>query len=145
MRFTTTAYHGTKAVDGAGCVQEEVCAAVVLVGVVAHDGDLEVVLGGDQGEDLLGAVADDSLGGLIGEKYARGLTDTVGAEGAPPNLLGVATANGVVLVLAGHAVGGDQPGVDDVKLGVVILHHDTRDMVVDTPEGWTWRRCWRWP
>ena len=65
----------------------------------------------------------------------RGLADVVGAEGVPPDLLGVATADGVVLALSGHTDGGGRPGVDGVELDVVILHHDTGDGMADTPEG----------
>ena len=50
--------------------------------------------------------ASSSMMAFLGEKDARGLADAVGAEGVPPDLLGVAAADGVVLALAGHAVGG---------------------------------------
>jgi hypothetical protein len=51
-------------------------------------------------------LAPSSMMAFLGEKDARGLTDAAGAEGVPPDLLGVAAADGVVLALAGHAVGG---------------------------------------
>ena len=53
----------------------------------------------------------------------------------PPGLVGVAAADGVALVLVGHAVGGGRPGVDGVELDVVVLQHDTGDGMADTPEG----------
>ena len=83
-------------------------------------------------------LAPSSMMALLGEKDARGLEDAVGAEGVPPDLLGVAAADGVVLALAGHAVGGGRlgvDGVDGVELDVVVLHHDTGDGMADTPEG----------
>ena len=45
VRFTNTAYHDPKAVDGAGRARDEVLAAVVLVGVDTRGNDLGVVLG----------------------------------------------------------------------------------------------------
>ena len=51
-------------------------------------------------------LAPSSMMAFLGEKDARGLAGAVGAEGVPPDLLGVAAADGVVLALAGHAVGG---------------------------------------
>jgi hypothetical protein len=63
--------HGREAVGGAGRARDEVLAAVVLVGVGAHDDDLGVVLGGIRRDDLLGAAVDDGLGGLLGEEDAR--------------------------------------------------------------------------
>ena len=60
-------------VGGAGRAREKVLAAVVLVGVGAHDKDLEVVLGGGRGDNLLGAAVKDGLGGLLGEEDAGGL------------------------------------------------------------------------
>ena len=55
------------------------------VGVDAHSNDLGVRLGGVRGDNLLGAAGNDSLS-------------------APPNLIGVAVADGVTLVLLDHAV-----------------------------------------
>ena len=61
----------------------------------------KVLLGGVPGDDLLGAAGTDSLS-------------------APPDLLGVAVADGVVLVLVDHAVGGGRPGVDGIELDVLL-------------------------
>ena len=80
-------------------------------------------------------LAPSSMMAFLGEKDARGLADAVGAEGVPPDLLGVAAADGVVLALVGRAVGGGRPGVDGVELDVAVLQHDTGDGMADTPEG----------
>ena len=55
-------------------------------GVDARNDDLGVLLGGVQGDGLLGAVGNDSLS-------------------APNNFFGVTVADGVALVLVDHAVG----------------------------------------
>ena len=102
-------------------------AAVILVGVDTHDNDLGVVLGGGRGDNLLGAAVDDGLDGLLGKEDAGRIADAVSAEGASPGLVGVTSADGVLLVLVGHAVGCGQPSVDSVELDVVVLHHDTGD------------------
>ena len=59
-----------EAVGGAGRARDKVLAAVVLVGVGAHDEDLGVLLGVGLGDDLLGAAVEDGLGGLLGEEDA---------------------------------------------------------------------------
>ena len=102
-----------EAVGGAGRARDKVLAAVVLVGVGAHDEDLGVLLGVGLGDNLLGAAVEDGLGGLLGEEDAGGLADAVGA---PPDLLGVAAADGVALVLIGHAVGGGRPALMALSL-----------------------------
>ena len=96
MRFFNLAYH----------TRDGVLAFVVLVGIGAHDNNLGVVFYGGQGEDLLGAAINDGVFGLLSEKDVRGLADTVGDEGTPPDLVGVTAADGVILALAGHAVSG---------------------------------------
>ena len=93
-----TAYHGPKAVGGAGRVRGEVLAHVVLVGVDAHDNNLGVVLDRGQVKDLLDAAIDDGLGGLLEEEDACGLADVVSIKSVPPNLLGVAAAGGLDLL-----------------------------------------------
>ena len=72
-------------------------------------------------------LAPASMMALIVEKDASGVADA--------GLLGFTAADGVILVLAGHAVGGGRPGVDGIGLDVVVLHHDTGDGMADTPEG----------
>ena len=58
-RFANTTYSGPEAVGGTGRAQDEVLAAVVLVGVDAHDDDLGVLLDRGQGDGLLGAAIDN--------------------------------------------------------------------------------------
>ena len=64
----------------------------------------------------------------------RKTLDVVGAEGAPPDLVGVVAANGVVFVLVGHLVGGGWPGVCAVELGVVVLNREKEDNTTNTLE-----------
>merc|ERR1719287_261671 len=90
--------HGGEAVGGAGRAGHEVLAAVVLVGVDAHDDGLGVVLSGGRVDNLLGAAVQNGLGLPLGEEDAGGLADVVGPEGAPADLLGVAAAGGLDLL-----------------------------------------------
>ena len=119
MRFANTAYHGPEAVGVTRRARDKVLAAVVLVGVEVHDDDLGVVLGRGQVDDLLGVAADDGLGGLLGEKDAGGLTDEVSAKGAPPNLIGVAAAGGLDLLVVE-----DNGALGNAVDGVVLTSED---------------------
>ena len=76
-------------------------------------------------------LAPPSMMAFLGEEDAGRLADVVSAEGAPPGLVGVTAADGVVLVLVGHAVGGGRPGVGGIELDVAVLHHDTVDETAD--------------
>ena len=64
----------------------------------------------------------------------RKTLDVVGAEGAPPDLVGVVAANSVVFVLVGHLVGGGWSGVCIVELDVVVLNRDKEDNTANTLE-----------
>ena len=46
VRFANTAYHGPEAIGGAGRARDKFLAAVILIGVDAHETDLGVVLDG---------------------------------------------------------------------------------------------------
>src|SRR5699024_3696001 len=87
-----------QAVRGAGGVGEDVVLRGVVVGVVhTHDEGGVHVLARRGDDDLLGAGVEVRLGGVTGDKAARGLDDDVGAELAPGQLGRVLLGDGADL------------------------------------------------
>lgn len=151
-------HHRGKAVGGARGARHVGHIGGVVILVDAHDDGGGVILGGGREDDLLHAGVDVGLGGICGKEDAGGLAQVVDAEIAPSDLLRLAgvggldslsvddhvitvnlkrsaptAVDGVVLELVSHVLSSGT-GVDSLKVGAIVLDHNTGYETTDTAE-----------